>query len=98
MILDKAKTIVTDEYDVSNWDELRYFLCGIVEGNRDITDIFVDTTFKIVQNTASVPFSMYIFFLELSELCEKRDIQFTFSLSCQEEEIPQDFFKYCEII
>lgn len=94
----KAKTIVTDEYDISNWEELRYFLYGIVEGNRDVTDIFVDTTFKIVQNTVSLPFSMYIFFLELSELCETRDIQFTFSLSCQKEEIPQDFFKYCEII
>ncbi|MGN0005030.1 MAG: hypothetical protein ACI37Z_03570 [Candidatus Gastranaerophilaceae bacterium] len=94
----KAKTVVTAEYSISSWDELRFFMYGLIEGNRDITDVFVDTTFKIVQNSLKNPFSMYCFFSELAKLSETRGVQFTFTLSCEKEEFPEEFLKYCEII
>ncbi|MEE0265450.1 MAG: hypothetical protein UD936_07470, partial [Acutalibacteraceae bacterium] len=43
----KARLIDTDEYQIAGYDVLFGFISGICAGNYDITDIFVDSTFKI---------------------------------------------------
>ena len=43
----KARLIDTDQYHVSGYDVLFGFISGICAGNYDVTDIFVDSTFKI---------------------------------------------------
>lgn len=43
----KARLIDTDQYAVTGYDMLYGFISGICAGNYDVTDILVDSTFKI---------------------------------------------------
>ncbi|MDO4458615.1 MAG: hypothetical protein Q4C42_00770 [Clostridia bacterium] len=43
-----ARLINVDDYAVKGEAELKGFICGILAGNYDITDIFVDSTLKVV--------------------------------------------------
>ena len=43
----KARLIDTDQYAISGYDMLYGFIGGICAGNYDVTDILVDSTFKI---------------------------------------------------
>ena len=43
----KARLIDTEQYNISGYDMLYGFLSGICAGNYDVTDILVDSTFKI---------------------------------------------------
>ena len=43
----KARLIDTDQYSISGYDMLYGFISGICAGNYDVTDILVDSTFKI---------------------------------------------------
>ena len=46
----KARLIDTDAYSVNDADALYGFIAGILASNSDITDIFVDSALKIVDN------------------------------------------------
>jgi hypothetical protein len=43
-----ARLVDIDSYGIQGADALGGFLCGICAGNYDVTDIFVDSTFKII--------------------------------------------------
>ena len=43
----KARLIDVDEYKITNYDALYGFLAGLLAGNYDITDVFVDGSLKI---------------------------------------------------
>ena len=43
----KARLIDTEQYLISGYDMLFGFISGICAGNYDVTDILVDSTFKI---------------------------------------------------
>ena len=43
----RARLVATDSYFVSGFDAFYGFLSGLCAGDHDITDIFVDATFRI---------------------------------------------------
>jgi energy-coupling factor transporter ATP-binding protein EcfA2 len=43
-----ARLIDIDSYGIQGVDAMEGFLCGICAGNYDVTDIFVDSTLKII--------------------------------------------------
>ena len=81
-----------DEYGVSGYDAYYGFLSGICAGNYDVTDIFCDATFKIV---GGKDFDLIADFLErVSALAEDSNVKFTFTLSCDEKDIPDRVFTF----
>ncbi|MBR4724007.1 MAG: hypothetical protein IK072_04675, partial [Clostridia bacterium] len=50
-ITSKVRMTDTSEFDIASWDEFLGFISGIISGNFDITNIFVDGTLKIVKNS-----------------------------------------------
>lgn len=46
----QARLIDTDAYGIQGADALCGFISGICAGNYDVTDIFVDSTLKIIGN------------------------------------------------
>ena len=46
----KARLIDTDAYAINGADAMFGFISGICAGNYDVTDIFVDSTLKIIGN------------------------------------------------
>ena len=45
-----ARLIDTVPYDIRSYQVLRGFLTGLYAGNYDITDIFIDSLFKVANN------------------------------------------------
>ncbi len=46
----QARLVDAEEYGISNGDMLYGFLCGILAGNYDITEIFIDGAFAICED------------------------------------------------
>jgi len=53
----KARLIDTEQYTIYGYDMLYGFLSGICAGNYDVTDILVDSTFKIAPEVIRERFS-----------------------------------------
>lgn len=91
----RARLVETDHYGVSGYDAFYGFLCGIVAGDHDITDILVDATLRI----GGRDYNDLADFLEkvanLSKISEKN---FTFTVSADAEELPEKIFTFCEKI
>ena len=50
-IKSKVRMADTSEFEIDSWTEFFGFVCGIVSSNFDITNIYIDGTLKIVNNT-----------------------------------------------
>ena len=91
----RARLVETDHYKVSGYDAFYGFLCGIVAGDHDITDILVDATLKI----GGRDYEALANFLEnVSELSKIAEQDITFTVSCDESDIPARVFDFCEKI
>lgn len=82
----KARLIDTDQYKVEGYDVLFGFISGICAGNYDVTDIFVDSTFKICGKDMD---KLNKFVDKLNGLAENADTKITLLISADESELPQ---------
>lgn len=89
-ISSKARMADTSDFDISSWDEFLGFICGIISGNFDITNIFVDGTLKIVKTMDGFEG----FLAKLEETGKKFDINFELSVSVDKEAAPEYIKKY----
>lgn len=90
-ITSKVRMTDTSEFEISSWDEFLGFICGIISGNFDITNIFVDGTLKIVKNSME---GFEEFLQSLDEVGKKFDIDFELSVSIDADEAPDYIKKY----
>ena len=80
----RARLVETDHYKVSGYDAFYGFVCGIVAGDHDITDILVDATLKI----GGRDYEALANFLEkVSELSQLAEQDITFTVSCDESDL-----------
>lgn len=80
----------TTDFDIANYSEFEGFICGIISGNYDITNIFVDGLFKIV-NGDNLD-GLENFLTRLEKISVKFDISFVLTLSIDVNEAP-DYVK-----
>ena len=90
-ITSKVRMADTSEFDIASWDEFLGFICGIISGNFDITNIFVDGTLKIVKNSMD---GFEAFLERLDEIGKKFDIDFELSVSVDANDAPEYIKKY----
>ena len=90
-ITSKVRMTDTSEFDIKSWDEFLGFICGIISGNFDITNIFVDGTLKIVKNSMD---GFETFLARLDETGKKFDIDFELSVSVDAADCPEYIKKY----
>ena len=81
----------TSEFDVNSWDEFFGFLCGIISGNFDITNIFVDGTLKIVNHSLD---GFEDFLKRVEQIGDKFNISFVMSVSVDADTAPDYIKKY----
>ena len=81
----RARLVAADSFSVSGFDSLYGFLSGLCAGDHDITDVFVDATFRI----GGRDYEAFADFL-------KKDTAFTFTVSTDLENLPERIFEYCE--
>lgn len=89
-IVKEVRMIDTTDFDIVNYSEFEGFICGIISGNYDITNIFVDGTFKIVKSDNLD--GLEVFLARLEKLSAKFNISFVLSLSMDAETAP-DYVK-----
>lgn len=92
-ITSKARLIDTDQYQIKGYDMLFGFLSGICAGNYDVTDILIDSTFKICPEAVG---GLDAFTKKLQDLSENSDANFVVLISAAEEDIPSDLNVVCE--
>ncbi len=91
----RARLVETDHYKVSGYDAFYGFLSGILAGDHDITDVLVDATLKIGGRDYEAPADFLAKAAELSKITE-HDI--TFTISCDESDLPARIFDFCKKI
>ena len=85
----RCRLIAADEYSIKGYDAFYGFFAGILAGNYDIADVFVDGILKIGNKDV----------VGLGALLAKidaitKDINVTITVSADADELPEDVKKY----
>lgn len=91
----KARLIDTDQYGVAGYDMLFGFISGICAGNYDVTDILVDSTFKICGKDFA---ALSDFLTKLNALAGTSDTKITLLISADDSELPEGLDAICQKI
>ncbi|MCX7715679.1 MAG: twitching motility protein PilT [Clostridia bacterium] len=86
-----VRMVDTSEFDIKSYDEFLGFICGIISGNFDITNIFVDSIFKIVNDSLD---GFEEFLKRIEQMGVKFNISFVITVSMAEEDAPDYMKKY----
>lgn len=91
----KARLIDTDQYLISGYDMLFGFVSGICAGNYDVTDILIDSTFKICPEGIE---GLESFITKLHDLADTAETNIVLLISASEDELPSTINAVCEKI
>ena len=86
----KARLIDSDSFGISGYGEYYGMLAGIKSGNHDVTHIFGDATLRIGTRDYE---ELYDF---LARIAKIDDVEFIFTISCDEAELPAKIFEIAE--
>lgn len=88
----KARLIDADDFGISGYNEYFGMLAGINASNYDVTHIFGDATLKIGGRDFG---ELVAFFKRLAII---QDVEFIFTISADESELPAELFEIAEKI
>ncbi len=86
----KARLVDSCDFGVSGYGEYYGMLAGIKAGNNDVTHIFGDATLRI----GGKDYDELVKFFE--RVAKIDDVEFTFTLSCDEAELPAKIFELAQ--
>lgn len=87
----KCRLINSDEYMVEDAEALYGFLAGLLASNHDITDIFIDATFRICKRDLA---AFEGFLAEADALTTKLGVNLIMTLSMPAENATENIKKY----
>ena len=89
----RARLIHASDYQFGSYEFFKGFLSGLYAGNYDITHIFIDNFFKIVNDS---DYEKAAEFLDwLNEWGEREKIRFTISATADPATVGDNIKKYC---
>ena len=90
-----VRLIDIDEYGIQGADALGGFICGVCAGNYDVTDVYVDSTLKIIGQDMS---ALASFSKKMNALSSLFSVQITLLLSADESLLPPEIKKVSAVI
>ena len=87
----KVRMADTSEFAIDTWSEFLGFIGGIISSNFDITNIYVDGTLKIVNNSID---GFEQFLNDVDEIGKKFNIDIMLSVSMDVVDAPEYVKKY----
>ncbi len=91
----KARLIETERFGIEGCDAFYGMVCGVIAQDHDITEIFVDATFKIVGRDYD-EFAALI--NKLAKVAADNDVKIVFTVSEDKENLPAALFDNAEVI
>lgn len=85
----RCRLIAADEYSIKGYDAFYGFFAGILAGNYDIADVFVDGILKIGNKDLV---GLGALFAKIDAIT--KDINVTITVSADASELPEDVKKY----
>lgn len=92
-ITHKVRLVDAEAYGFHGYSEYYAFLSGICAGNHDVTDIFGDATLRLGSRDCN---ELADFLERVEALSKENETAFTFTVSCDEADIPARVFDYAE--
>jgi hypothetical protein len=89
-----ARLIDTEPYNIRSYQVLRGFLTGLYAGNYDITDIFIDSLFKVSDCSDTQECEKFLKWCE--DFGKENGIKFLITISIKEEDITEGLGRYIE--
>lgn len=83
----QARLIDSDAYEIKGADALSGFISGICAGNYDVTDIFIDSTLKIIGHDMKV---LQNFTEKMNTISALADTKITLLVSADQSELPKE--------
>lgn len=83
----QARLIDSDAYEIQGADALSGFISGICAANYDVTDIFIDSTLKIIGQDMKV---LQNFTEKMNALSALADTKITLLVSADQSELPKE--------
>ena len=84
----KVRLINVKEYNLINSDEFIGFILGLLSGNYDIQEIFIDSYLKVANIDGT---NMESNLDRLEDISKNFNINFTLSVSCGKESVPEKY-------
>ncbi len=88
----KIRLVDAEQYNLTSFDVLRGFICGMYAGNYDITHIFIDSLCKIIPSDCGPEVDKFLDWLE--SFSTKNNIKFTVTISADASLASDDIKKY----
>lgn len=82
----QARLVDCDSYNVCGMEALAGFISGICAGNYDVTDIFVDSTLKIIGQDMKV---LEEFAGRMNKLSKEDEVNIILLVSADKSELPE---------
>ena len=81
------------EYDVSSPETFMGFICGILAGNYDMKQLFIDGFLRLVKSDMA---DLEAFFVKLEEITHRHGVDVVISASAKDDEVPEFLKKYIQ--
>ena len=91
----KARLIETERFDIQGCDAFYGMVCGVIAQDHDLTDVFVDATFKIVGRDYD-EFAALI--NKICKVSEESGVNFVFTVSEDQDKLPEALFANAKVI
>ena len=79
------------EYDVSSPDTFMGFICGILAGNYDMKQLFIDGFLRLVKSEMA---DLEPFFVKLEDIPHRHGVDVVISASAKDDTVPEFLKKY----
>ena len=79
------------EYDVSSPDTFMGFICGILAGNYDMKQLFIDGFLRLVKSEMA---DLEPFFVKLEDITHRHGVDVVISASAKADTVPEFLKKY----
>ena len=89
----QARLIDAKEFGVANADSLYGFVCGILAGNYDVTDLFIDSALKICGEGKEAVSDFEKFVIAFDNVADK-NINIVMTASIEEAKLPESLRKF----
>lgn len=91
----KVRLIDVKNYTISGYGEYYALLCGVCAGNHDVTHVFGDATLRIGSRDYD---ELAAFLARVEDLSKQNNVEFIFTVSCDESELPAAVLETAEKI